>query len=278
MQAITLRNGVAMPLIGFGTVKLFDEVCEAAVCSAMENGYRMIDCAHMYGNEDTVGRGIARGLAATGLKREDLFLVSKVNDRFTSYEKTKEGVRLSLKQLGTDYLDLYLIHEPYPEAAEMYRALEEDYEAGLLRAIGISNFNETGYLRFLEQVRIPPMVNQIECHPLHQQLAFQQLMAEHGTVAEAWAPFGSGNAGVGENETLIAIGEKYGKTPHQVVLRYDVQCGIPAIPRSSNPGRQQQNIAVFDFELTGEEMAAIRALDTGRTLYDWMEDWNRANS
>lgn len=278
MEYITLRNGVKMPLVGFGTVSIFDDECIEAVANAIVNGYPMIDAAHMYRNEAEVGKGIKLGLERSGKKREDLFIVSKVNDRFTSYEKTWEGVKKSLENLQTDYLDLYLVHEPYPEAVEMYRALEEAYEQGILRAIGISNFNQLGYDRFCAQVKIIPMINQIESNVFYPQNAFKAYMAEKGTCAEAWAPLSSGMGDIAGNEILTKIAGKYGKTNAQIALRYLVQSGTPIIPRSSKPERQKQNIDLFDFALTEEEMAEISTIDGGKTFHDWMEEWDAAEA
>lgn len=274
MEYITLRNGVKMPLVGFGTVSIFDDVCIESVANAIVNDYPMIDAAHMYRNEAEVGKGIALGLERSGKKREDLFIVSKVNDPFRSYEKTWEGIRKSLENLQTDYLDLYLVHEPYPEAVEMYKALEEAYEQGIVRAIGISNFNKTGYDKFCEQVNIIPFVNQIESNVFFPQNEFKAYMAEKGTVGEAWAPLSSGMGDVQGNEILTKIAAKHGKTNAQVALRYLVQSGTPIIPRSSNPERQKQNLNIFDFALTAEEMAEIGTIDRGKTFHDWMDEWN----
>lgn len=278
MEYITLHNGIKMPLVGFGTVDMFDDVCVQAVADAIVNGYPMIDAAHMYKNEAEVGNGIKLGLERAGKKREHLFIVSKVNSEFTSYEKTWEGIRKSLENLQTDYLDLYLVHEPYPEATEMYRALEEAYEQGLLRAIGISNFNRLGYDRFCEQVKIIPMINQIESNVFYPQNDFKKYMAEKGTRAEAWAPLSSGLGDIAGNTILTEIAAKYGKSNAQVALRYLVQSGTPVIPRSKNPERQKANLNLFDFTLTEDEMAEISTIDGGKTFHDWMEEWDAAEA
>ncbi len=278
MEYITLHNGVKMPLVGFGTVDMFDDVCINAVAGAIVNGYPMIDAAHMYKNEAEVGKGIKLGLEKAGKKREDIFIVSKVNDKFTSYEKTWEAVKKSLENLQTDYLDLYLVHEPYPEATEMYRALEEAYEQGLLRAIGISNFNRLGYDRFCKQVKILLMINQIESNVFYPQNDFKKYMAEKGTCAEAWAPLSAGLGDIAGNEILTRIAGKYGKSNAQIALRYLVQSGTPVIPRSKNSERQKANLDLFDFVLTVDEMAEISTIDGGRTFRDWMEEWDAAEA
>lgn len=261
-----LNNGVKMPAIGFGTVGLKGKEGIDVILSAISAGYRMIDTARMYGNEAEVGEAIKK----CGLSRSDLFITTKLNEPCT---KAKAAIEDSLTNLGLDYVDLLLIHEPYPEAVEMYRALEEAYKDGKARAIGVSSFNERKLKSILENCSVIPAVNQIESHVYYPELELKEYLKLKNIQTEAWAPFGGGNIKVSEEPVLVKIGEKYGKTANQVALKFLIQNEIAAIPKSTNPERMKQNLEIFDFNLTEEEMAEIKTLDRKETLYDWMKDW-----
>lgn len=264
-----LNNGVKIPAIGFGTVGLKGKEGIDVILSAISAGYRMIDTARMYGNEAEVGEAIKK----CGLSRSDLFITTKLNEPCNSYSKAKAAIEDSLKNLGLDYVDLLLIHEPYPEAVEMYRALEEAYKDGKARAIGVSSFNERKLKSILENCSVIPAVNQIESHVYYPELELKEYLKLKNIQTEAWAPFGGGNIKVSEEPVLVKIGEKYGKTANQVALKFLIQNEIAAIPKSRNPERMKQNLEIFDFNLTEEEMAEIKTLDRKETLYDWMKDW-----
>lgn len=267
MENIRLNNGVEMPLVGLGTWNLRGQDCSRVVAEALAMGYRLIDTAQMYGNEAEVGRGIAK----SGVARDQIFLTTKIYRPSNSYAKAKAAIDASLKSLGTDYVDLLLLHEPYKQGPEMYRALEEALAAGKARAIGISNYDARWYADFLTHCEIIPAVNQLECHVFFQKWAFQEELLRHGTVLQAWAPLASGEGGVPSNTVLRAIGERYGKTAAQVALRFLVQRGISVIPKSKHHARLKENLALFDFTLSEDEMAAIRVLDRNATFFPWTE-------
>lgn len=265
MEYIKLNNGVEMPLAGLGTWDLNGAQCVEAVKTALDMGYRLIDTARMYGNEAEVGRAIRE----SGVDREEIFLTTKIYRPSSSYEKAKTAIDRSLKTLGMDYVDLLLLHEPYPYGPEMYRAMEEAYRAGKARAIGISNYDERWYGSFLKQCEIIPAVNQLECHVYYQKWAFQQRMLECGTVLQAWAPLAQGLGGLTDQAVLREIGSRYGKTAAQAALRFLVQRGISVVPKSQRPERLRENLALFDFTLTEDEMERIKALDRNDTLFPW---------
>ncbi len=266
---VILNNGVKMPMIGYGTVGLKGEDGIKTILSAIDCGYRMIDTARMYGNEADVGEAVRR----CGISRSELFITTKLNEPCNSYEKAKQGIEDSLKKLGLDYVDLLLIHEPYPESVEMYKALEEAYKDGKARAIGVSSFNERKLKPILENCSIIPAVNQIESHVYYPELELKEYLKAKNIQTEAWAPFGGGNVKIAEEPILIKIGEKYGKTANHVALRFLVQNEIAAIPKSRNPERMKQNLEIFDFNLTDEDLSEIKKLDRKETLYDWMKGW-----
>lgn len=268
VPTVTLHNGLAMPLLGFGVYQMSDEEAEQGVYEALQAGYRLIDTAASYGNEEAVGRAIQR----SGVPREEIFVTSKVWINDVNYEGTKEAYQRSLDKLGLDYLDLYLIHQPYNDVFGAWRAMEELYEAGKVKAIGVSNFTSAKIVDFVQNNKIVPMVNQIETHPFHQQAAAHELMAEYGIVHEGWAPFAEGRQDLFTNETLAAIAEAHGKTVGQVVLRWHIQQGIVAIPKSVRKERIVENFNVFDFELTSEDMATIGKLDESKGLFVNHED------
>lgn len=265
MEYIKLNNGVKMPLAGLGTWDLNGDRCVESVKAALGMGYHLIDTAQMYNNEAEVGRAIRE----SGVARDEIFLTTKIYRPSSSYERAKAAIDQSLKTLGLDYVDLLLLHEPYQYGPEMYRAMEEAYRAGKARAIGVSNYDEGWYGSFLKQCEIVPAVNQLECHVYFQKWAFQQRMLDQGTVMQAWAPLAQGLGGLTELETLREIGSRYGKTAAQVALRFLVQRGISVVPKSKRPKRLRENLALFDFSLTDDEMKRIRTLDRNDTLFPW---------
>ena len=262
MESVTLNNGVVMPLEGFGVFQVPDPAqCEQAVLDAIAAGYRLIDTAAAYMNEQAVGAAIAR----CGVPREELFVTTKLWVQDASYEAAKMALDRSLQNLGLDYLDLYLIHQPAGDYVGAYRAMEEACRAGKVRAIGVCNFNAARLLDFCETVDIIPAVDQIEIHPFFQQKEALKVMQEYGVIPEAWGPFAEGKFGIFTHPVLTAIGQKYGKTAAQAALRWNIQRGVVVIPKSVHKERIEQNFDVWDFALTSEEMAEIEALDLGRS-------------
>lgn len=252
-----------MPILGYGVYQVTQEECERCVSDALEVGYRSIDTAQSYFNEEQVGSAIKK----SGVKREDIFLTSKVWVEHYGYEECKKSVEESLRKLGTDYLDLMLLHQPFADYYGAWRALEDMYEEGKLRAIGISNFYPDRMVDIASFARIRPMVNQIETHPLFARVDDHKWMEKYGVAHEAWAPFGEGRGGLFENETLKAIGEKYDKSTAQVMLRWNIQRGVIVLPKSTHKERMIQNLDVFDFALSDEDMTAIAGLDTNISAF-----------
>ena len=265
MEYVTLNNGVLMPVLGLGTWDLRGRQCVECLLSALECGYRLIDTARMYGNEEEVGKA----LVLSGVSRQEIFVTSKICAPDNSYAGAKKAVENSLERLGLDYLDLMLIHEPYREAGEMYKALEEAYNQGVIKAIGVSNFNPDFYFNFMKGCRIIPAVNQVEAHVFYQRSEFKNRLLQSGTVMEAWSPFAAGKKDIFHNDILRTVGSKYGKSAAQIALKFLVQNGIPAIPKSSSAKRIKENIDVFDFQLDAEDMEKIRVLDGGQSLFGW---------
>ena len=260
MQTIKLNNGVTMPQEGFGVFQVSDlDVCEKAVSEAIETGYRLIDTASAYKNEKAVGAAIRK----SGLPREDFFVTSKAFINEMGYEKTKEAFARTLDNLGFDYLDLYLVHQPFGDYYGAWRAMEELYKDGRIRAIGVSNFLSDRLIDLCYSVEVLPMLNQLELHPFYQRTDELAIMKEYGIVAQAWAPFAEGMNGMFDNHVLKGIADKYGKTVAQVILRWNVQRGVSVIPKSVHRNRMEENIAIWDFELTAEDMAEIALLDLG---------------
>ena len=257
MEFITLRNGVRMPILGYGVYQIPQDICERCVLDALQVGYRSLDTAQSYFNEEQVGSAIEK----SGIPRKEIFLTTKVWIEHYGYEQAKASVLESMEKLRTDYLDLVLLHQPFADYYGAYRALEDLYEAGKLRAIGISNFYPDRMVDIASFARIRPLVNQIEVHPLHQQAEAKQWLDKYGIQMEAWAPFGEGRGGLFTNPALTQIGAKYGKTAAQVMLRWHIQRGIAVIPKSTHIERMRENLEVFDFALTREDMAAVAALD-----------------
>ena len=259
---IKLWNGVEMPIIGYGVFQVSPEECERCVADALEVGYRMIDTAQIYQNEEGVGNAIKK----SGIPREDIFLVSKVWMGNYGYLAAKESIDESLRKLQTDYLDLMLLHQPYCDRYGAWQALEEAYREGKLRAIGVSNFYPDQFIDFCANNEVKPMVNQIETHVFQQQQVSRKYMDELGIAHMAWGPLAEGKNGIFQNETLISIGQKYGKTGPQVALRYLMERGVIIIPKSSRKERMAENLNIFDFELSADDMDAILKLDTGQPV------------
>lgn len=270
MKYVTLSNGVKMPILGYGVYQVTREECERRVLDALEVGYRSIDTAQSYFNEEQVGSAIQ----TSGVAREDIFLTSKVWVEHYGYDACRRSVEESLRKLQTDYIDLMLLHQPFGDYYGAYRALEDLYAEGKLRAIGVSNFYPDRLVDIASFARVRPMVNQVEAHPFHQQREAKQWMDKYGVQIEAWAPFGEGRGGLFENETLKAIGHKYGKTTAQVMLRWNIQRGVVVLPKSTHKERMAENLAVFDFALTAEDMTAIAGLDTGKSVFFSHQDPN----
>ena len=269
MDTITLNNGVKMPVAGFGVFQIQDQAqCERCVVDAVHAGYRLIDTAAVYGNEAAVGRAVHR----CGVAREELFLTSKLWVQDAGYDAAKKAIDTSLKNLQTDYLDLYLIHRPFGDYYGAWRAMEESYDAGKIRAIGLSNFDPARIVDLTMNNRITPVVDQVECHPFYQQEDTRRFLQEQGIVMEAWAPFAEGKKQIFQNETLLNIGAKYGKSPAQVILRWNIQRGIVPLAKSVHLERMEQNLDVFDFTLSDDDMLAILQLDEGQTLFGKNED------
>lgn len=263
METVRLNNGMEMPQLGFGVFQITDEeVCKASVLTALETGYRLIDTAACYGNERAVGAALSK----SGLKREDVFLVSKVWIQDAGYEKTIKSFEKTMKNLGTDYLDLYLIHMPYGDYYGSWRAMEELYKAGKIRAIGVCNFLPDRLVDLILNSTVVPAVNQIELHPFCQQKALREVMQKYDIQSMAWAPFAEGQNHIFKNETLAEIGARYKKSAAQVILRWLRQEGIVAIPKSVHAERIAENFATDDFALTGAEMDEIRKMDTKHSL------------
>lgn len=262
MEYVTLNNGVKMPLEGFGVFQVPDPAqCEQAVLDAIASGYRLIDTAAAYMNEAAVGEAIKK----CGVPREELFITTKLWVQDAGYEEAKKAIQTSLDNLGLDYLDLYLIHQPLGDYIGAYRAMEEAYREGKIRAIGVCNFYPARLADFCETVEVTPAVNQVELHPFFQQADALALMKEYGVVPEAWGPFAEGNHGIFTHPVLTKIGEKYGKSAAQVALRWNVQRGVVVIPKSVHKERMEQNMNIWDFSLSEEDMAEIAKLDLGHS-------------
>ena len=259
METIKLSNGVEMPLLGYGVFKVASEECERCVSDALNVGYRLIDTAQAYFNEVGVGNAISK----SSVPRQDIFLVTKVWISNAGEEKAAASIDESLRKLKTDYIDLLLIHQAYGDVFGSWRAMEKAYRAGKVRVIGVSNFQAGRFFDFAHYVDIKPMVNQLQCNPLVQQQGIEPILAEHDTKMMAWGPLGGeGAEGVVKNELLASIGKGYGKTAAQVALRWLTQRGIVAIPKSTHVERMRQNLDIFDFTLTDEEMKRIATLNS----------------
>lgn len=260
METITLENGVAMPMEGFGVFQVQEETCEETVLAAIQAGYRLIDTASAYQNEAAVGRALRR----CGLPREAVFLTTKAYIQEMGYENTKAAFAASCQRLGVGYLDLYLVHMPFGDYYGAWRAMEELYQEGKVRAIGVCNFLPDRLLDLCCQAKVCPQVNQIERHPHYQRPEDLALMAELGVRPQAWAPFAEGLNGMFTEPVLGEIARKHGKNPAQVILRWNVQQGVMVIPKSVHRARMEENLDIWDFSLDGEDLARIAALDRGR--------------
>jgi 2,5-diketo-D-gluconate reductase A len=264
MQKVVLSNGVEMPILGFGVFQIPDaEECERSVSEALRTGYRLIDTAAAYENEEAVGEAIKR----SGLAREEIFVTTKLWIQDAGYESAKKALERSLRRLQLDYLDLYLIHQPYGDVYGSWRAMEESYREGRIRAIGVSNFQPDRLMDLIVHNEVVPAVNQIETHPFCQQIDAQKFLEENNVQIESWGPFAEGRNNIFQNELLLSIARKHERTVAQVILRWLTQRGVVVIPKSVRKERIVENFNIFDFELGHEDMGAIVALDTGQSLF-----------
>ncbi|HLR25392.1 MAG TPA: aldo/keto reductase [Fodinibius sp.] len=264
MKNITLNNGVEMPIMGYGVYQIPDhEECRRCVLDALDVGYRSIDTAASYQNEEAVGEAIQESV----VDREDIFVTSKLWISGAGYENTKKAVDVSLNKLQTDYMDLYLIHQPFGDVHGSWRAMEELYQEGLIKAIGVANFHPDRVMDLIVNNEVVPAVNQIETHPFYQRREDQQFLEENEVQHESWAPFAEGKNDTFNNELLVSIGEKYDKSAAQVVLRWLIQRGVVVIPKTVHKARMKENFNVFDFELSVGDMESIQRLDTGESQF-----------
>ena len=264
MEYVTLNNGLKMPILGFGVFQIPDaQECERSVIDAIETGYRLIDTAASYLNEEAVGKGIKN----SGVAREDIFVTTKLWVQDTGYERTREAIDKSLRRLQMDYLDLYLIHQPFGDVHGSWRAMEDAYRDGKLRAIGLSNFYPDRLMDIMGFNEVKPAVNQVEVNPFHQQAESVSFMRDNEVQPEAWAPFAEGRNNLFQNELLAGIGAKYGKSVGQVVLRWVIQRNIVALAKSVRRERMAENLDVFDFQLDANDMASIGTLETGKSSF-----------
>lgn len=263
MKTIKLNNGIEMPQIGYGVYQVSPDECERCVSDALKTGYRMIDTAQAYHNEEGVGRAVKN----SRINRSDIFIVSKVWISNYGYEKAKASIDESLRKLQTDHIDLMLLHQPFCDRYGAYRALEDAYREGKLRAIGVSNFYPDHFIDLASNVDIVPAVNQVETHVFNQQTEAQKIMEEFGTHIMSWGPLAEGRNNLFSNETLTKTGNSHGKSVAQIALRWLIQRGVIIIPKSVHIERMEQNLDIFNFELTDEEMAEIATLDTGKSLF-----------
>lgn len=264
MNKVVLNNGVEMPVLGFGVFQIADPAeCERSVRDAIDVGYRLLDTAASYGNEESVGNAIR----TSGVRREELFVTTKLWIADTGYEKTKAAFDRSMKRLQLDYLDLYLIHQPYGDVYGAWRAMEELYREGCIRAIGVSNFYPDRVMDFIVHQEVVPAVNQIETHPFHQQMETQKFLKENNVQIESWGPFAEGKNNIFHNEILSSVAAKHGKTVAQVILRWLTQRDVIVIPKSVRKERMAENFQIFDFELDAPDMESIATLETGESLF-----------
>lgn len=263
METVKLHNGVEMPILGYGVYQVTPEECERCVADALSVGYRSIDTAQAYFNEQQVGDAICK----SGIAREEIFLTTKVWITNVGEERAARSIDESLRKLQTDYVDLLLIHQPFGDYYGTWRAMEATYKAGKARAIGVSNFYPDRFIDLAEHVEIKPMVNQVETHVFNQQRKAQEIMERYGTRIMSWGPFAEGRNNLFTNPVLVGIGKKYGKSSAQVALRYLIQRDVIVIPKSTHIERMRQNMEVFDFALADDDMAAIAALDGGKSLF-----------
>ena len=270
MNSVKLSNSLEMPLLGYGVFQVNPNECERCVSDAIEVGYRLIDTAQIYKNEEGVGRAVAN----SGISRKDFFLVTKVWISNAGYEKAKQSIDKSLEKLKTDYIDLVLIHQPFGDYYGTYRLLEEYYEKGIIKSIGVSNFYADRFIDIASFVKHIPMVNQMETHVFLQQQKLHKILKENKCQLMSWGPFAEGKNNLFTNKTLLNIGKKYNKTSAQVALRYLLEQNIVVIPKTVNKDRMVENINVFDFELSDDDMAEILKLDTDTTLFGNHTDYD----
>lgn len=263
METLQLNNGVEMPILGYGVYQVTPEECERCVLDAISTGYRLFDTAQAYFNEEQVGNAIRKSSVA----RDELFLVTKIWISHAGEKQAAESIEESLRKLQTDYVDLLLIHQPFGDYYGTYRAMEAACRAGKARAIGVSNFYPDRFIDLAEHVEIKPAVNQVETHVFNQQVIPRQIMEKYRTQTMSWGPFAEGRNNFFTNETLVSVGQKYGKTPAQIALRFLIQQGIVVIPKSIKIERMKENLDVFDFHLADEDMTAISALDQKKSLF-----------
>ncbi len=265
MEYLGLNSGRTMPMIGYGTWDIRGAAGLRCILKALELGYRLIDTAKMYDNEAIVGQA----LAVCGVPRPELFITTKLHGCYAGYEKAKSGIEHSLNELQVDYIDLCLIHEPYKASPEMYRALEEYYKAGILRSIGVSNFDSRHYGDFIKTCGVVPALNQVESHVYYPQLDLRDFLLEHGTRMQSWGSLTEGRRDISSDPALCAVARAHGKSPAQIALRYLVQNGVSVIPKSSRADRMKENLDILSFRLTESEMKTISRLNTGRSLFGW---------
>ena len=263
MEYVSLNNGVKMPKVGYGVFQVAGEECERCVLDALDVGYRAIDTAQSYGNEAAVGSALHK----SGLARDEVFLTTKIWMSNASYEKARASIDKSLRNLQTDYIDLMLIHQPFGDYYGAYRAMEEAYRAGKLRAIGVSNFYPDRLIDLCQFAEVTPAVNQVETHVYQQQKTAHEYMKKYGVQHEAWGPFAEGKKSCFTNPVLTGMGAKHGKSAAQVALRFLIQSDVVVIPKSTHRERMEENLDIFDFALSGEEIDTIRALDEGKSLF-----------
>lgn len=263
MEFVTLNNGIKMPILGYGVYQVSNEECERCVLDAVSVGYRSIDTAQAYGNEEAVGNAVKK----CGVARDELFITTKVWVSNGGYENAKKSLRESLSKLQTDYIDLVLIHQPFNDYYGTYRAMEEAYKEGWLRAIGVSNFYPDRLVDLCRFVEVKPAVNQVETHVFQQQKKAREYMDKYGVQHESWGPFAEGRKDFFTNPVLVEIGKKYNKSAAQVALRFLVQSNVVVIPKSTHKDRMEQNFDVFDFTLSADEMTSIQKLDEGESLF-----------
>jgi len=264
MQRVKLNNGIEMPIVGFGVFQIPDAIeCEKAVTNAIESGYRLIDTAASYTNEEAVGNAIKK----SGITREELFITTKLWVEDAGYENTLKAFEKSLNKLQLEYLDLYLIHQPYGDVFGSWRAMQELYNAGKVKAIGVANFHPDRVMDLIINSGFTPAINQIETHPFHQQIETQKFLQENNVQIQSWGPFAEGKNNIFQNDVLNVIGEKYNKTAAQVILRSLTQRGVIVIPKSVRKERMEENFNIFDFELSTEDMKSIESLDTNESLF-----------
>lgn len=267
MDGIKISKGNVMPVVGFGTWDLRGQEGKNAISKALEVGYRLIDTARMYGNENIVGEAVRE----SGIPREEIFITTKIDRPYSGYSTARDAIRDSLASLGTEYIDLYLIHEPYDDSTDIYMALEEAMDAGIVRNIGVSNFSMAKIDEIMITATRTPSVNQVESNVYFPQLSFKAELAKRGIIMQSWSPFVEGKGGIFHNPVLLDIGASHGKSAAQIALRYLVQNGIPVIPKSGSEAHMRENLDILDFSLDGSEMAEIAKLDTGKSAFGWYD-------